>query len=68
MLSLENLRSKSVTAVSRPPHGWVNLAIANLPENPEQCDVHRMKTAWTLTLLLLACPVFAQDAPGAAKV
>jgi len=27
-----------------------------------------MKTAWTLTLLLLACPMYAQDAPGAAKV
>ena len=27
-----------------------------------------MKTAWTLTLFLLAYPVFAQDAPGAAKV
>jgi hypothetical protein len=27
-----------------------------------------MKTAWTLTLLLLACPMCAQDASGAAKV
>jgi hypothetical protein len=40
----------------------------NLPENPEQCNVHGMKTAWTLTLLLLACPMCAQDASGAAKV
>ncbi|HWW16056.1 MAG TPA: hypothetical protein VN310_15450 [Candidatus Dormibacteraeota bacterium] len=27
-----------------------------------------MKTVWTLTLLLLACPMYAQDASGVARV